>query len=203
MDNKAQMGQNNQQFMHRSEQQTEKIRQEAHNSTSAKKEFTFSFEKQNEIEKELRKPRSTAYMEVISAVDMLSADDEEIIGKLKESMDEDTAEDFSQMTDEELLEEIRQSFLEEFSSIGTGLKDILIGVLSRCYIGGCDCHAISPEGKVMEHFRDNMPLPNGLQKGRALLKKYPDCKCVEVYTDCCRVISSDSTVTKISDNERK
>ncbi len=177
------------------EQQQEQV------STAAPREgFNFSFKKEDETDKELRKPRSRAYMEIFAAADMLSAADEEIIERLKAGMDEETAEEFSEMSAEELAEEIRQSFTEEFAAINQELKSRLLGVLSTCYISGCDCHAISPEGRILEHFKFNAPLPQGLEKGRRLLKQYPDCTCVEVYGNCCRVVMSDSTVLKVEDN---
>ncbi len=163
--------------------------------------FSFSFEKQNEVENELRKPRSRAYMELFDAIDMLSATDEEIIEQLKANMDEETAEEFSNMTAEELLEEIKACFQEEFENIQIEMKSILLGVLSKCYIDGCDCHAISAEGDIIAHFNRNEPLPDGLQKGRIVYNRFPNCRSVEVYNNCCRVVNSDSTVTQINDSE--
>ena len=168
---------------------------------SKKNSFNFSFDKEQEIDKELRKPRSRAYMEVFDAIDMLSATDEEIIAKLKANMDEDTAEEFSNMTAEEILEEIKLCFQEEFQSMEIEIKSILCGVLSKCYIDGCDCHAITSEGDILDHFEASKAIPDeNLERGRRVFKMHPDCRCVEVYTDCCRVVENDSTVIKIPNN---
>ena len=43
-------------------------------------------------------------------------------------------------------------------------------------------------------------LPEKLNKGRLVYRRYPNCACVEVYEDCCRVINEDSTVIKIPNN---
>jgi len=170
-------------------------------SSDKKSQFSFSFEKENEVDAELRKPRSRAYMELFDAIDMLSVTDEEIIEQLKSNMDEDTAEEFSNMTAEELLAEIKASFREEFLNVQIEMKSILLGVLSKCYIDGCDCHAISSEGDILDHYNKNEPLPVGMEKGRIVYNKFPKCRCVEVYSNCCRVINDDSTVIKIPNSE--
>ena len=150
--------------------------------------FNFSFAKKDSVENELRKPRSKAYMEIFAAIDMLSATDEEIIERLKANMDEDTAEEFSEMTMEELLEEIKQSFREEFQSLEVPVETVLNGVISKCYITGCDVHAIDPEGNILNHFEASKPMPDMLAPGRVVFNRYPTCTCVEVYSNCCRVI---------------
>ena len=188
---------NQNQGMQQSQFQTQEQTQENQvTQPSSNKEFQFSFSNQDDLDKELRKPRSRAYVEIFDAIDMLSATDEEIIEKLKEHMDEDTAEEFSEMTMEELMEEIRACFQEEFQKLQ--IENTMLGVLSKCYIPGCDCHAISPKGEIMEHYDKLCVLKPEFEKGRQLLKKYADCKCVEVYTDCCRVINEDSSVTKVA-----
>jgi len=190
------------QFQYLQKEQEKTQAKEMPQSGERKKQFSFSFSKEQQIDKELRKPRSRAYMEIFDAIDMLSATDEEIIAKLKENMDEDTAEEFSNMTAEEILEEIKACFQEEFQNLQIEVKSILHGVLSKCYIDGCDCHAISSEGDILEHFEVNAPMPNEfLERGRMIYRKYPDCRCVEVYSDCCRVVAMDSTVTKIPNVE--
>lgn len=182
------------------QEQTQK--QDTPQATEKRKKFSFSFDEQQEIDKELRKPRSRAYMEVFDAIDMLSATDEEIIAELKANMDEETAEEFSNMTAEEILEEIKLCFQEEFQNLQIEVESILCGVLSKCYINGCDCHAISSEGDILDHYSKIKAIPDeNLERGRRVFRKYPDCRCVEVYTDCCRVVSNDSTVMKITNSE--
>lgn len=200
MENSASQNQANANFQYKTQEQIKEqtdtqIQQQRETVAPSSAKYNFSFKKQDELEKELRKPRSRAYMEIFDAIDMLSTTDEEIIAKLKESMDEETFEEFSQMSAEELIEEIMLSFQEEFKD----KMSELIGVISKCYIPGCDCHAISPEGAILEHFEALKPLPPELKKGRDVFRKYPDCKCVEVYSDCCRVVNYDSTVVKIKD----
>lgn len=164
-----------------------------------RKGFSFSFAESDEVEKELRKPRSRAYMEIISSIDVLSATDEEIIERLKENVDEELIEEFEDMSVEELLEEIRETFREEFQSLPIEVTSILHGVLAKCYISGCDCHAITSEGYILDHFNALEPMPEHLAKGRKVYHQYPNCSCVEVYTNCCRVIMPDASVIQVDD----
>lgn len=193
----AQNAANMQQYQHQ-EQTKEQTKTQERPEGGKNHQFQFNFAN-DKLDEELRKPRSRAYMECFAAIDMLSATDEEIIAQLKASVDEETAEEFSQMSTEELLEEIKASFKEEFEKLE--VRSVLIGVLAQCYVAGCDVHAISPEGHIINHFNKELELPDGLQKGRIVYNKYPNCRCVEVYTDCCRVVQNDSTVIKISNTE--
>lgn len=181
--------------------QTRKQTQKQPATAPARQEFQLSFAQKDPLDDQLRKPRSRAYMEIFDAVDLISATDEEIIAKLLDNMDPDCAEEFAEMTTEELLEEIRATIQEEFRSAYLEIEMELHGVLARCYIDGCDCHAISAEGKFLDHYLADGPIPENLQKGRALFGKFPDCKCIEVYTNCCRVILRDSSVIKVHNNE--
>jgi hypothetical protein len=187
------------QYQYQEQEKTQK--NEMPRSGVSKTQFSFSFEEEDTLDQELRKPRSRAYMEIFDVIDMLSATDEEIIEQLTANMDEDTAEEFAEMTMEEILEEIKACFQEEFENMPIKIESVLNGVLAKCYIDGCDCHAITVEGKILDHYKKNVPLPEELEKGRIVFNRFPDCKCVEVYTDCCRVIADDASVLKIPNYE--
>lgn len=192
------MKENNQQrYQTLHQQQYQSRPQEA----AKRQEFSFSFAEEDKLDQALRKPRSRAYMEIFDAVDMLSATDEEIIEKLTENMDPDTAAEFTAMSVEELLEEIRASIQEEFRTVSLDIEQVLHGVLAKCYIEGCDCHAISSDGMFLEHYTAGGPIPETLQKGRLLFGRFPDCRCIEVYTDCCRVVMNDASVLRVANNE--
>jgi hypothetical protein len=153
-----------------------------------------------ETQRKLRVPRSDVYMQLFDMVDLLSATDDEIIEKIKENLDEDSKEEFLSMSTEEIQEKIKLSFVEEFESLQIDVKSVLYGVLSKCFITGCDCHAITSEGYILNHFKVGGPIPLELAKGRPILMQYgPKCKCVEVYNNCCRVIMNDSSVITIDD----
>ncbi len=183
------------------EQNQEQVKQAQKEQGSAGANFSFNFKEKDAVDNELRKPRSRVYMELFSAIDMLSATDEEIIAQLKANVDEETAEEFMEMSKEELLEEIKLSFQEEFASLEVPVETVMHGVISKCYISGCDCHAIDASGYILEHYNIGNPMPENLAPGRKAFNRYPNCRCVEVYSDCCRVIDMDGSVTKIMNDE--
>lgn len=200
------MNQNQEQQKNKTQEQTKAAlkKQEAFLgdtlSSVGRPKAEFHIAEDAEIQRRLRTPRSDVYMQLFDAVDLLSATDEEIIEKLKENLDEDTADEFLSMSAEELREEIRLSFVEEFESLQIEVKSVLHGVLAKCYITGCDCHAITSEGYILDHFKAGGSMPVELEKGRPILKQYRNkCKCVEVYSNCCRVIMNDSSVITVAD----
>lgn len=165
-------------------------------------DFSFKFDMKKTCDEVYRTPRSQAYLDIIASIDMLSATDEEIMEKLKEVVDEDTLEEFADMTPEELLEELRLCFEEEMLSREVEVKtlpepEILIGVISKCYITGCDIHAIDKHGNILEHFEISKHMPKDLAIGRILYKKNPNCHSIEIYSNCCRIIGSDGSVTRV------
>lgn len=164
-----------------------------------RQEFNFTFEQSSQLDSQLRKPRSRAFMEALEAVDLPSATDQEIIDALKENLDPETAEEFAEMTAEELLAEIRASIQEEFRTASQDMRQVMYGILAKCRIEGCDCHAISPEGDILAHYKAKRPIPDTLAKARPLFERFPECKCIEVYRDCCRVVMKDSSVIKVQD----
>jgi DNA-binding transcriptional MerR regulator len=124
---------------------------------------------------------------------------QEIIDALMENLDPETAEEFEAMSAEELLAEIRESIQDEFRTASQDMRQVMYGILAKCRIEGCDCHAISPEGKILAHYETGRPIPENLAKGRGLFERFPECKCIEVYRDCCRVVMRDSSVIRVQD----
>jgi len=164
-------------------------------------DFSFDLEMKKSVDEIYRRPRSQAYLDIVASIDLLSATDEEIIERLREVVDEDTLEEFSEMSVEELLEELRLSFEEEMADRQLQMQkylepEILLGVISKCYIGGCDVHAIDNRGYILEHYNESQNMPEGMEIGRIMYHKNPNCNCIEVYNNCCRVIASDGSVTK-------
>lgn len=162
------------------------------------RDFQFSFGTKQDVPRKLKLPRSTNYIEAVKAADLLTANDEAIIAKLKENMDEDAVEELSEMTAEELAEELMRSIREELSDTLKELKECrLLGVLAQCYIDGCDVHAINNEGEILDHFKKGIPLPDGLEAGRRVFHQHKKCASVEVYTNYCLVINQDGSVTQV------
>ena len=150
---------------------------------------SFSF---NIPEKDDRRlPRSPLYMETICAADLLSKD-EAAIFRIRELIGNDATDELAAMSTDELENEIKEVIGEELPDKGT-----LESVVCRCYIEGCDCHVITPLGKIKEHFKIAQELPQKLSVCRKYLQDHNDCTFVEIHSDCIIAISSDSTTTII------
>ncbi len=189
--NSNSQGENAREYEYEKEKQTEK------QSIGKNKEFIFKYSQDEKLRQKLKTPRSRAYMEALSMIDLLSATDEEIIEKLQSEMDEDTLEEISEMSAEEIIAEIMTSVREELETAIEEAGEQLVGVLSKCYISGCDVHAIDQYGNIIEHYKKTEGLPTPLDKGRELFHKNPNCKCVEVYTGFAMIVDEDSTVTEV------
>lgn len=150
--------------------------------------FSFSIPEKDER----RLPRSPIYMETIGAADLLSRDDEEAISKIRCILGDDATDELAAMSPNELEEEIKEVMSEELPD-----KTSLLGVICRCYIDGCDCHEITPLGKIKEHFRIGQDIPDKLSSCRQYLQNHAECTFVEIYEDCIIAINNDSTTSII------
>ena len=155
---------------------------------SLNESFSFDIPKKDDR----RLPRSPLYMETICAADLLSKDDEAAISKIREIIGDDATDELASMSADELENEIKEVIDEELPNKGS-----LESVVCRCYIEGCDCHEITPLGKIKEHFQIAQKLPQKLSVCRKYLQDHDDCTFVEVYSDCIIAISSDSTTSII------
>lgn len=133
-----------------------------------------------------------AYMETICASDLLSKQDEEVISKLRDNIGIVATEELSSMTYGELEKEMEEVIDEELPEKGKLEK-----VICRCFIDGCDCHEITPQGKIKEHFKLEQALPDKLIACRNYLRSHPDCAFIEVYSDCVIAINKDSTTVQL------
>lgn len=133
-------------------------------------------------------PRSKAYMETLYVADLLSSHDEEIINRLKNQVSENSIVELANMSSEDLENEIKDVVEEELSDLGE-----LEGILCKCHISGCDCHEISPKGKILHHFKREEELPEHLADCRKLFQEYPKCVYIEVYQEKLVIVNSDST----------
>lgn len=87
-----------------------------------------------------------------------------------------------------------QALKDEFPEIE--LAGVLLGLVSECYLGApYEVHTLDPAGGIIEHYKKGQALPGGLEKARRLaLSGYA---FIEVYTDCCRAISEDGSVSVV------
>ena len=179
-------------------EQTAQHAQEVQQHRAAeKRDFAFTAQKER-VSEILSRPRSKEYLAAMDVIDYLSTDDEAIMERLRENMGEEFVEEIREMSDEDLFAMITESMKTEFAELETNLEDELLGVLSRCYIEGCDCHSIDKAGNIQDHYRSEQSLPEDFERGRKIFRAYRDrCQCVEVYRTCCRVIDRDGSVEEI------
>lgn len=166
------------------------------NAGNNKLELNLSAQKKNDI---LDMPRSKTYMEAIAAIDLLGDCSEEQLNEIRQEMDEATFEEFTSMTKEELQEEINECIKAE--ALTEAQESTLIGIAAKCGIFGCDCHAQAEGDGFWVHYSRFGPILYLFAPARVLLKKHRKCQCIEVYTDCCRIIEKDSSVTKVPHSE--
>lgn len=174
----------------------------ADSGSSKKTDFEFDFQDKGEAEEVYRRPRSRAFLDAIEMIDVLSSTDEEIIASLKEHLDEEALEEFEGMTNEEIVEEIRLCIEEEFAGREFEVEkfcntsaDKLVAIIAACYVEGCDVHAIDRKGNIIEHYNRTKQLPESFGPVRMAYKKHEHCKCIEIYSNCFRIIDENGCVT--------
>ena len=96
---------------------------------------------------------------------------------------------------EELIDIIRKEFPEiEMSD----LTDIMLGIVSVCYLGRpYEVHTLDITGQIIEHYKSGQLLPGGLEKARSIALR-GGYDFIEVYTDCCRCVSSTGAVSVVN-----
>ncbi len=94
------------------------------------------------------------------------------------------------------VNDIINTIRNEFPEIE--ISDILLGFVSICYLGApYEVHTLSISGEIIEHYKSGERLPGELEKARSLAIR-GGYEYIEVYTDCCRAISSNGSVSVIS-----
>ncbi|MFD1417975.1 hypothetical protein [Companilactobacillus keshanensis] len=128
--------------------------------------------KEGRIANILRKKRSKEYMEALRKLDIGN-------GRL------------SQLELDRLISTIRSEFPE------VDLSGILEGYVSKCYLGGTyEVHTLNYILSIVTHYHSGEVLPGGMERARSLAKKGM-YDYIEVYSDCCRAVSSNGNVSVI------
>ena len=126
------------------------------------------------LDRLLRQPRSKAYMDAMQKLD--SGGHTHNRNKVNE-----------------IIDAIQNEFPE------VELAGILLGVVSKCYLGApYEVHTLDITGVIIEHYKAGKALPGGMEKARAIAIR-GGYEFIEVYFDCCRAVSSNGTVSVISD----
>ena len=79
------------------------------------------------------------------------------------------------------------------------INGILLGFVAKCYLGApYEAHTLDLVGEIIEHYKLGETLPGGLDKAKSIAL-HGGYDFIEVYTDCCRAISSNGSVSVIKD----
>lgn len=95
------------------------------------------------------------------------------------------------------VNEIINTIKSEFPDVD--INGILLGFVAKCYLGApYEAHILDLAGEIIEHYKRGETLPGGLDKAKSIAL-HGGYDFIEVYTDCCRAISSNGSVSVIKD----
>ena len=95
------------------------------------------------------------------------------------------------------VNEIINTIKSEFPDVD--INGILLGFVAKCYLGApYEAHTLDLVGEIIEHYKRGEILPGGLDKAKSIAL-HGGYDFIEVYTDCCRAISSNGSVSDIKD----
>ena len=121
----------------------------------------------------LRKPRSKAYMDAVHRLDA-----------------------GGHVHNQNKVNGIIDAIREEFPEVE--LAGVMLGIVSQCYLGKpYEVHTLDLGGGIIGHYKSGQPLPGGLEKARSIAIR-GGYDFVEVYSDCCRAVSSSGSVAVIA-----
>ena len=126
------------------------------------------------LDRLLRKPRSKEYMDAIHQLDA-----------------------GGHVHNKKEVNEIINTIKSEFPDVD--INGILLGFVAKCYLGApYEAHTLDLVGEIIEHYKRGETLPGGLDKAKSIAL-HGGYDFIEVYTDCCRAISSNGSVSVIKD----
>lgn len=95
------------------------------------------------------------------------------------------------------VSEIINTIKSEFPEVE--MNGILLGFVAKCYLGDSyEAHTLDFIGEIIEHYKRGETLPKGLDKAKSIAI-HGGYDFIEVYTDCCRAVSSNGSVSVIKD----
>ncbi len=125
------------------------------------------------LDRLLRQPRSKAYMEAIHKLDA-----------------------GGHVLNKEAAQNIIDTIRAELPEVELGGN--LLGYVAICYLGRpYEVHVLDMTGEIIQHYKGGESLPNGMERARGIAM-HGGYLFIEVYTDCCRAVSSNGTVSVIS-----
>lgn len=138
-----------------------------------KQDAQLSQNEKMKLDRLLRKPRSKAYMEAMHRLDA-----------------------GGHVHNQRVVDDIVNNIKQEFPEVE--LSGILLGYVAVCYLGKpYEVHTLDMTGSIIEHYKAGQTLPGGLEKARSLAMR-GGYDFIEVYVDCCRAVSSNGSVSVIT-----
>lgn len=98
---------------------------------------------------------------------------------------------------QEQVKELTERISGEFPELDMEAMKIMLGIVAKCYLGApYEVHSLSLALQIIEHYKAGEAIPAKLEKARGLARsgRYA---FIEVYTDCCRCVSDDGTVSVV------
>lgn len=98
---------------------------------------------------------------------------------------------------QEQVKELTERIYGEFPELDMEAMKIMLGIVAKCYLGApYEVHSLSLALQIIEHYKAGEAIPAKLEKARGLARsgRYA---FIEVYTDCCRCVSDDGTVSVV------
>lgn len=124
------------------------------------------------LDRLLRKSRSKEYMEAIQKLDA-----------------------GGHVHNQEVVNQLLDAVRDEFPEIE--MKGVMLGIVAKCYLGRpYEVHILDMANQILQHFKTGESLPYGLEKARSIAMR-GGYAFIEVYTDCCRAVGSNGSVSVI------
>lgn len=144
--------------------------------TNAAPKKELSEEAKMKLDRLLRKPRSKQYMDAMRSLDAGGH-----VHNRKQT--------------EDIINAIRAEFPE------VEIDGVLLGIAAKCYLEDpqivYEVHSLDiVGGGIIEHFPEGQPMSDGMEKARSIAMR-GGYAFIEVYSDCCRAVSSNGTVSVI------
>lgn len=151
-------------------------------------------------EKILRQPRSRKFTKALQEADLLTADDEALIERMKEVIEEETGEIVEEdyVFDASEIDAFRQSMIEtceksisaELEKEAQRMGEMIeaekkpVRLISTCAISGCVVHSFLPNGAIETHYTPAMVSQQdfAFQKATEILLAQNEWTSVEVFT---------------------
>ncbi len=132
--------------------------------------------KDAEFRKMVRRPRKRKVMKGLMLIDVLSAEDEQTIERIKQESQAKgkpiNMEAVKEMNVEDILKEINSQYMN---------FDSLKAIISPCGLPNHWIHTISKQGEVHEHYKSGDDMDEDMRRAGEIVSACENWTCVEIY----------------------